>query len=55
MSTIIAVREQYASNEGLAMMRMEHAGSIGGAIVHLCLAGGAPTVLRPGARVYDFS
>jgi len=55
MSTIITVREQYASNKGLAMMHMDHAGPIGGAIVHLCLAGGAPPVLRPGARVYDFS
>ena len=47
MSTIIAVREQYASNEGLAMMHMDHAGPFGGAIVHLCLdqwcASGAQT------------
>ena len=37
LSTIIAVQEQYASNEGLAMVHMDHAVPIGGAIEHLCL------------------
>ena len=37
LSTMIAVQEQYASNEGLAMVHMDHAVPIGGAIVHLCL------------------
>ena len=37
MSTINAVQEQYARNEGLTMMHMDHAVPIGGAIVHICL------------------
>ena len=37
MSTINAVQEQYASNEGLTMMHMDHSMPIGGAIAHLCL------------------
>jgi len=37
MSTINAVQEQYARNEGLTMMHMDHAVSIGGATVHICL------------------
>jgi len=37
MSAIFAVQGQYASNEGLAMMHIDHATPIGGAIVHLCL------------------
>jgi len=36
LSTKIAVQEHYASNEGLAMMHMDHAVPIGGAIVQLC-------------------
>jgi len=37
LSTITAVQEQYASDEGLAMTHMDHAVPIGGAIVPLCL------------------
>ena len=36
MSTINAVQEQYASNEGLTMMHTDHSMPIGGAIVHFC-------------------
>ena len=42
-----AVKKRHASNEGLAMMHMDHAEPFGGAIVHLCLgrwcASGAQT------------
>jgi len=31
------VQEQYASNEELTMMHMDHAVLIGGATVHICL------------------
>ena len=36
------MQEQYASNEGLAIMHMAHAVPIGGAIVQLVTTSGAP-------------
>ena len=37
MSTINAVQEHYARNEGLTTMHMDHSAPIGGAIVRFCL------------------
>ena len=36
-STVNAVQEQYARNEGLTMMHVEHAVHICGGTMHLCL------------------
>ena len=56
LSTIIAVQEQYASNEGLAMMHMDHTvPQLETESCNLVSSSATAQVLRPGARAGDFS